>query len=130
MNKKIKESVVDCYINEYYKKKISIYEEKQPNFWKAVKQLCLDYNSDVSNLIMKNEKSDFCLLRGDYIRHISELYKEIASDTFTTLDAVKLIAQEIIKYESGEDANLRLFLLEKRFESLQEQISSRYMVFR
>ncbi|MBR1884510.1 MAG: hypothetical protein IJ809_06265 [Clostridia bacterium] len=128
MSKSIKESVVNRYINEYYKEVYKISKEKQPNFWEAVRKLCLDPNADVTNLIISNENYCVCT---DYIyryNHISNVVEEAEN----VLDAIKIISTEIINNEKRKDVNVELFLLEKRVKRLEERtdsISSHHTVY-
>lgn len=125
MSESIKESVVDRYINEYYKEKINIDREEQPNFWEAVKKLCLDPNADVTNLIISNENSEYCLYSYDYSNHkYSYHISKAVKGAKNVLEAAKIIATEIINNENRKDVNVSLFLLEKRIEELEKRTNT------
>ena len=120
MSKAISREIVSRYIEEYYKKEYEIDEKRQPNFWRAVLEYAIDPNTDVSNLLMKDKDSDWCIKDGVGFSHISIFFK----DAKTCLDAVKIIANEIIESENREDANMQLFLLEKRVKRLEESVDN------
>lgn len=117
MANNIPASVVEKYIDGYFKIKYPVSEKKQPHFWDAVKKLSEDINADVSSLI--NDEDPFCI--GESSKtfiHIGRNDKTIK----TVTDLAKKIASEIITEESKTAFQFDLFILTKKIKALEEQI--------
>ena len=117
MAKPVSKEVAEKYIDGYFKKKYPIRESAQPTFWDAVKELVVNINADVSELI--NEDKSYCVPSDEYSSgHISRYGKGIK----TVTDFAKTIAQQIIESESKPVSPAEVFLMERRIESLEERM--------
>ena len=109
------------YINAFYKEHCRVSEEKQPHFWDAVAAICENPDCDKYSLGLI-EENNFCI-KNDF-----EIFYRCVPAPSVVSYAIQ-IAQEIITIDSTPVDAFDLFIINKRLEAIEKNVSyvrSRY----